>query len=163
MPGPKRTKFQIEHDRRITQDMYLRGKTQADIADALGVTQQQISYDLKAIQQQWREDTTIDLDEAKQRELARIDLLEREYWDAWERSCDEFKVKTIRAKGANAEDAKNSAEQTMRTEPRNGDPRFLAGVQWCISERSKLLGIYAPTRQEVTGANGDALHIVIDK
>lgn len=33
-----------------------------------------------------------------------------------------------------------------------GDPRYLAGVQWCIEIRCKLLGIEAPKRVDVTSA-----------
>lgn len=149
MTGPKRTPIQRENDLRLIADLYLQGKTQAAIADEVGITQQQVSYDLKSIQQRWRTDTAINLDEAKQRELARIDTLERTYWTAWERSLDE-KTKTRTERRLGEETSKASIEK----ETLLGVPAYLTGVQWCISERCKLLGLYAPTKQEHTGKDG---------
>ena len=40
-----------------------------------------------------------------------------------------------------------------------GDPRFLAGVQWCIERRCKIIGIDAPTKSELTGAGGKPLTV----
>ncbi|NIP53215.1 MAG: hypothetical protein GWN94_14245, partial [Phycisphaerae bacterium] len=94
--------------------------------------------DLKTIQKRWRTDTTIDLDEARQRELARIDQLEREYWQAWEKS-----------KQPRKRVSQTDKTVSRQTEERTGDPRYLAGVQWCIQQRCKLLDIEAPQRQQV--------------
>jgi hypothetical protein len=156
MAATKRTPIQREHDLTQIAGLYLRGKTQAAIAEELKITQQQVSYDLKIIQARWRKDTTIDMDEAKRKELARIDELERTYWTAWERSLDE-KVKTRTEKRAGEEGGKASIEK----ETLLGVPAYLAGVQWCISERCKLLGLYAPAKSALTDAEGNAIPIVV--
>jgi hypothetical protein len=149
MAAPKRTDFERENDYRRITDLYLQGKFQSEIASVLGVSQQQVSYDLAAIQRRWRSDTTINLDEAKQKELARVDNLERVYWGAWERSLEE-KVKTRTEKQTGKDGGKASVEK----ETLLGNPAYLAGVQWCISERCKLLGLYAPTKIAPTTPDG---------
>jgi hypothetical protein len=35
-----------------------------------------------------------------------------------------------------------------------GDPRFLAGIQWCIEQRCKILGLLAAVKNELTGKDG---------
>ena len=110
-----------------------------------------ISYDLKKIQETWRESALIDIDEAKARELAKVDRLEREYWDAWERSCED--AETIRQEGRPPEEGeKGKPEKVVKTSKgQAGDPRFLAGVQWCIERRCKIIGVDAPTEHKLSG------------
>ena len=147
MATPKRTKFQREADLQKIAGLYLTGKTQDAIAQELGVTQQQISYDLKTIQERWRKSALVDLNEAKQRELERIDVLEREYWQAWEASKGEQSRSTASKTGD------VSRAQVVKYESA-GDPRFLAGVQWCVEQRCKILGLLAPAKNEVMGEGG---------
>lgn len=158
MSGPKRTRIQVQRDRTEIAILYLQGWTQAKIAEKVGVTHQQISYDLQAIQREWLKNTTLALDEYKAKELAKIDHTERCYWEAWERSIEEFRARTIKAKGIKADQKLQAkpeqAEQTIYTENRCGDPRFLDGVLKCIERRCRLLGLDAPQKQEHTGKNG---------
>lgn len=159
MAAPKRTDFEREYDYRRITDLYLQGKFQSEIATILGVSQQQVSYDLAAIQRRWRTDTAINLDEAKQKELARVDKLERTYWDAWERSLEE-KVKTRTEQSTNGKatgkdgDIGKTAKASVEKESLLGNPAYLAGVMSCIERRCKMLGIDAPLRNEHTGKNG---------
>jgi hypothetical protein len=134
--------------------MYLQGYLQAEIAEVLGVSQPQISYDLARIREQWRESALIDFNEAKNRELERIDLLEREYWEQWKKS-KEGGVKTKGQKKIGGE----VVETTVQVESGLGDVRYLQGVQWCIERRCKILGVDAPRRTELTGAEGEPISI----
>lgn len=142
----RRSAAQVERDRRRISELYLKGWLQVDIAQAIGLDQSTVSRDLSTIQGQWRESTLIDFDEAKAREIAKIDNLEITYWQAWEHSLEQFRSKTIKAKGADPEAAKASAEQTLKTEDRNGNSRYLDGVQWCIDRRIKLFGLDEPIK-----------------
>ena len=151
----KRSTIEIKRDRAKIAELYIQGKYQSEIARILEVTQQQISYDLQAIQAEWLKNTTLALDEYKARELAKIDHTERCYWEAWERSIEEFRSRTIKAKGIKADQKVQAkpeqAEQTIYTENRCGDPRFLDGVLKCIERRCKLLGLDAPAKVETEG------------
>lgn len=143
MPPRKRTKPQIISDRIEVARRYLRGETQLTIANAMEVTQQQISYDLKAIQEEWRVKGTLEINILKAEELAKTDHLERTYWEAWEQSRQPHESSLAGRIGD-----KHRVEK--RVEQRVGNPVFLSGIQWCIDRRIKLLGLDAPVRTEVT-------------
>jgi len=149
MNGKRRSQSQLIRDRRRIADLYLQGKTQVDIGEKLGVSQATISRDLKALQREWLQSTLIEFDKAKAEELAKVDRLEREYWIAWERSCED--AETVKQRGVESGD-KKSKEAVKITKGQAGDPRFLIGVQWCIERRCKILGLDAPEKRQVTGA-----------
>lgn len=151
MATRRRKASELARDRRKIAALYLRGYKQAEIAEEIGVDISTISRDLATMQDEWRAATLMDLDEAKRRELARVDGLELEYWEAWERSCEEA-VKTTTKRIQGAESARDEA--SVQKEQRLGDPRYLAGVQWCIERRCKLLGLDAPSKSEFTGKDG---------
>lgn len=156
MSSPKRSKVQIVDDRREIAAQYLRGKTQAEIARYIStdpergytLTVQQISYDLRKIQAEWQASALRDFDEKRAEELAKVDELERTYWQAWLDSCTESETITQEGTGDGVQRIRKTRTQ------QNGDPRFLNGVQWCIERRCKLLGFDAPQKQELTGKDG---------
>ena len=140
-----RSKSEIEKHRRRISELYLKGMLQEDIAAEIGISQPTVSRDLKAIQKVWQKETLYDFNEAKARELERIDILEREYWQAWQRSCED--AETVKQKGkpiGQGQVDTDSIERTVKGQA--GDPRFLGGIQWCIIQRCKILGIEAPNR-----------------
>ena len=142
--GKRRSTAQRARDRRKIADLYLQGWLQADIAGFLGVSPSTISNDLKALQGAWLQSTLMDFDEAKARELAKVDRLEREYWEAWIHSCED--AETIRQEG----NPKKDPSRVIKTSKgQAGDPRFLQGVQWCIDKRCKIIGIDAPQKVEI--------------
>jgi predicted transcriptional regulator len=147
--GKRRSSAQLARDRRRIANLYLQGWLQADIAEELGISPATVSRDLKALQSEWRKSRLVDIDAAKQRELAKIDRLEREYWVAWERSIGKSLRVTVKGKGT--EDKATQMEKTTTTDDLNGDPRYLAGIQWCIDRRCKILGIDAPEKMEHKG------------
>jgi len=149
-----RARTQIERDRRRISELYLKGWLQAEIAKELHLSQPTVSNDLKAIQKEWLKSTLQDFDKLKARELAKIDNLELVYWEAWERSKDNKKSKTIKLnprRGQIRATNEDITEIKTKDEDLIGDPRFLSGVQWCIDRRCKLLGIDAPEKHEHSG------------
>lgn len=146
--GVNQKKVEIAERRRQVAALYLAGKVQTEIAVELGVDQATISRDLKALQKQWAEQAVRDLDEAKAEQLAKIDRLEQEYWDAWQQSRGE---QTATSKKLVRDGEKEKAEASTRIAVQPGDPRFLGGVQWCIEQRCKILGVNAPIEQKNSG------------
>jgi hypothetical protein len=165
----KRTKFQIASDREQERKWYLQGWTQAQMAEKLGIDRSMVSRDLKAIQEEWKRNTTFALDEYKARELAKIDHAERCYWEIYERSIEEFRSKTIMAKAVNqsnengqkgqSQSVAKPISQVIHTESRNGDSRALDGVLKCIERRCKLLGLDAPQKREHIGKDGGPITV----
>ena len=138
-----RRDVRVAERRRDVAAQYLRGTTQAEIAQKWKVSQAQISYDLKYIHAAWMKAAVFDFDEAKARELARIDILEREYWQAWERSQTKREKTLVEKKtGVQGHD-----KSQIRREEHVGDARFLDGVRWCIEQRLKIFGVYDADRQ----------------
>lgn len=151
MAAPKRTPQKREADLLIIERMYLARHTQAEIAKVIGVDRSMIARDLDELRGRWMQRTAMNLDAKKSEELASINRLEMEYWDAWRRSQQEFKAQTVRK----AEGKAKSAEVSQHTENRYGDPRFLQGVAWCVAKRCELLGLNAPLKIEQSLASDE--------
>lgn len=122
-----RSKIQRERDLELTAELYLKGWTQRRIAERIGVSRQQITYDLRKLYDLWRESAVRNFDEHRARELAAVTHLEATYWAAWEKS----EARSVEGKTA------------------DGDPRYLQGVERCIERRCKLLGLDAPDKIEI--------------
>lgn len=163
MASTKRTPAERESDLLKIASLYFEGKTQAEIAGQLNITQQQVSYDLKTLQTRWSESAIVKIDEAKGRELAKVDKLELEYWSAYRKSQKEFR--SVSAKRNRIDVPKNEdgekvsktgkiTELNVKREMRVGDPRYLAGVSWCIERRCKILGLDAPAKVAPTDPTG---------
>jgi predicted transcriptional regulator len=143
--GPKRSKEQREADFTRLRDMYVRGWTQVRIGQELGISHAAVSNDLKELHRRWREETTLALDDYKRKELAKLDELEREYWQAWERSQSAQETKRQRKK--TGDDGAESLQE-MVSRAQCGDAQYLAGIIKCIEKRCKLLGLDAPVKTE---------------
>ena len=147
MAAPTRTPDQILVHREQIAARYLRGEYQADIARALGISQQQVSYDLKAIRAAWLASAVRDFDALKAQELAKIDAVEREYWLAWERSKKDKEISVQEGGEVDPQTRKPRIKKVvMRKEGQAGNPAFLAGVLTCIERRCAILGLDAPKR-----------------
>jgi hypothetical protein len=100
----------------------------------------------------------MDFNDAKARELAKIDQLEREYYAAWHRSCEDAETTKQKKRGKvekRKDDdgqfvAEQPAEMTRILKGQAGDPRYLQGVERCIEKRCKIMGIESPTRHQVS-------------
>lgn len=159
MAAKKRTAFQRENDLVIIAELYLRGKSQHEIAKHIGISQKMISIDLALIRSRWAEKYISDINQAKFEELAKIDQLELTYWEAWDRSCKEKTSKSVEKN-----DSRGNKQQ-IRKEERDGNPAYLAGVQWCIERRCKILGLDSPDKShvELTGRDGGPIQSITEQ
>lgn len=144
---PRRSNGELARDRKIISDMYLRGYTQVEIAERIKRDQSTVSRDIKALQKQWLQDSMVDFNEARAKELAKIDALEMEYWKAWQASQQD--AETIVEEASELKDG-TRAKVSTKTVGQTGDPRYLQGVQWCIDKRAEILGLDAPERFDIT-------------
>lgn len=167
MAAPKRTPDQVLRDRADITDLYLRGKSQGEIADLLTsatkdgvrvrayeISRAMVKSDLEAVRKVWLARCIEGYDQKQAEELAKIDRIESEAWAAWERSIGKVKISTIEY--APVTDQKTGATKMSpmkgkdRTEDRAGDPRFLERISWCVERRIKMFGLDAPL--ELTAA-----------
>ena len=155
MGARKRSTLQIARDRKRIARLYLKGFYQAEIADRLGISQPTVSRDLNTMIEQWQNSSLIDIDKLKRAELAKINNLELEYWEAWENSGGEIVTKTIeRIASESGDDGARRAREMIKTEIKVGDFAALRGVQWCIDKRCALLGLDAPQKFAHTDKTG---------
>jgi hypothetical protein len=146
-----RSPDQIRKDRVEIARLYLQGWTQYAIGAHLGLSRQQIGYDLDAVRQEWLQSSLVDFNAKKAQELAKIDRLEREYWAAWEASKKQRQVSTTeQITGAQGE----RYRAAIRTDEPTGDAHYLTGVQWCIGKRCAIFGLDAPQKIAPTTPDG---------
>lgn len=119
--------------------LHLEGRSQEEIAAQIGVSQPTVSRDIDAVLQEWRESAKSDIADRTAEELAGLKLLRSQVWAAWHRSVGEH-IKTV--------DGKDGV--TTTTEELAGDPRYL-DVWLRAGERlSRLLGMDAPKKTDIT-------------
>lgn len=149
---PKRIKPQREQDLLFIERLYVQGRSQREIAAMLSrerpytLSHKTIGRDIHEILARWRAEMLRGIDELKAAELARLNRMEREAWDAWERSC-QIKERTLSEQKQGT--AAGQRAQLTR-EQQTGDPRYLQIVQWCITKRCAILGLDAPTQVQQT-------------
>jgi hypothetical protein len=147
---PQHKQEVVNHRRHQVAELYLGGKYQVEIARLLGVSQQQVSLDLKAVQQAWLASSIRNFDTVKAEQLAKIDYIERQALEAWERSLKprEITVQEV------TEGEHRTNKVTLRKEGQDGDPRYLQIAQRCIDQRIDLLGIGASAEANKALATG---------
>jgi hypothetical protein len=147
MPGPRRTPAQRLKERTLCAQWYCQGVPQHQMASRLGMSVKQVEYDLRLLRVQWRRERQSFADRLDV-ELAKLDNLEREAWEAWHHSRQPTTTTEVRAqsRGPNGGGADVELHRTTRTEQGYGDPRYLELVLRCIDRRCRLLGLDAPAR-----------------
>ncbi len=102
-----------------------------ELSQEFGVSRACIGKDIAKIRKQWAMATVRSFDESQSLELRKLDALEREYWQAWDKSREpKTTTKTLKD---------GLQETTVEQSP--GNPRFLDGVLECVRSRCKLLGL----------------------
>lgn len=126
MSRPIRTQFQRDRDLEIITELYLECVSQFKIPELLKqrtgakylLSRSQIAYDIGTIRAGFKKKINHNLDEQRNTKLAEVRNLKKIYLDSWQNS------------------RKHSDSET-------GDPKYLAGVQWCIDKECDLLGVEA--------------------
>jgi len=154
MPVSTRKQQEMAARRRKVASLYLRGVWQPEIAGMIGVSQATVSRDLAIVRRQWLEDAKADYDAKVAEQLAKIDAVELEAWTEWQKSKGRERtkkaVKRYGGKGGKTE----KTEETTTVETLLPEARYLEIIHKSIERRCKLLGLDAPERREITGAEG---------
>jgi len=160
MPFSK--KENIKYRRMRVAEMYLAGKWQVEIAKELGVTQPCISQDLTVLRRLWLQSSLVSIDQARSRELAKLDRLEMECWKAWDESKNP--LNKSHNKKRTGDEKQNWDESGSETIDQIGDYRFLSGVFNCISKRCEIFGLNAPFKIDATskGKSIQPVTIIVD-
>lgn len=121
MPGGAADTFRILSRRTKVAKLYLLGKTQYEIAKEVRCSQGTVGNDLAALREEWLASALLDFGEAKARELARIDNLEAEAWDAWYRSAEDARTYRRRVEEAAEWEEDGDGDEAGEEEDGPGD------------------------------------------
>lgn len=145
--------------RQVVAERYLRGQTQWQIAESLEVDQGTISRDLSWLHEDWLEQSREDTDKRLARELKRLDVLEREAWEGWQRSL--LTSERTRSKSRSGDRGYDeTATDTM--ERRDGNPKFLEIVGRCIDRRLEILGVKKSLVKKSLVVNNNTVNMQAD-
>jgi hypothetical protein len=152
----RRTEPEREADLALEAQYYCQGLSMRNIAIQISterpytISLSTVYKDIEDIKRRWRETETVAYQEALNRELTRIDALEKAYWDGWFRSigntAEEYQELSSYQQGKQLSGKRKSY---TRKKESVGDVLFLQGVTKCIQERAKILGLYAPEKLEM--------------
>ena len=145
-PGPQ-TRSDFEARLAEIWRRWNRGQSQWEISVALGICDRTVRNYLKTLENRWRKETSAGIAAHKEAELAKIQELFSTYWKSWEKSLDEKQTTSTEQSDTDTGARRKAA---IKKESRDGNPAFLAGVQWCISEVCKIRGIYAPVSLDLS-------------
>ena len=146
-------KGEREADLNLITELYTKGRSYREIAFEVNqrhgrkITYQTVSNEIKKLLKEWEKSRNEIIDHQKFVELAKIDRLEKTYWDGYDKSCQPAKKTSTKKKGSVKQ--VDSVEMVSNEETRVGDPRFLDGIKWCIEQRCKIFGINAPQKFDV--------------
>jgi transposase len=166
--------FRVEMRRAEVAKLYAQKVPEAAIAQRTGVSIGTISNDLRILREEYVARARQATDQAIAEELIQIDYLWREANEAWEKSKTNITFnkniveRALRKKQRDIRRDKASLFNVPEEEPdefvpvrfieengkkySNGDPRFLAIMQWCVEVKLKLCGKMA-TEINVTNNN----------
>src|SRR6185312_3650090 len=137
MAVSKKQRLQIDERRLKVSELILKSHSQAEIARQLGVTQATVSNDIKKIREMWKDSTIRNFELCASMVLQRLDLIQREAWEAWERSKKPAQSAVILGEGVS-----QPTRKTLRNQ--NGDPRYFMIILRCEEARRALLALDAP-------------------
>lgn len=137
--------------------MRLKSSTISQIAKAVGVSTATVKRELRDLQAEWRANAADSIEVHRDRELRRLELIEREAFSEWERSKKDYTksvtedVEIKAGEGGSVPGTKHKHE----TGGRIGDPRLLEIAIRAQDARRKMLGLDAPTKVAPTDPSGD--------
>ena len=116
-----------------------------------------IKLDVQLLLKEWQESRIAETDKMVAIEIQKIYEINQELWSSWEKSKLDHTLKTSKQKmktiplGDNGEMGLTPEfrEDTRKDEINYGDPRYMQLIQNNWIEYRKLLGLYAPEKQQV--------------
>lgn len=142
----------VEKELEVVADLYATGWRQSDIAEHLGMTVEKVSKSIAKVRQKWLENQTMDFAVRQAVELEKLDRLEGELWEAWEKSKKGLKKKIssdlLRTTPRGDQTEKISATEEL---DQPGEVKYLELIAKIVAQRCKILGLDAPTVIQHTG------------
>lgn len=155
----KRTDLEIARDRALIAELYLTGDySDQQIADLMNgrpgvgyeISRQTVTVDRKRLIEQLQEEGKDNTAVWLQEEIFRLNVVEREAWEAWKKSAGQIRVvkeieELLRDKeGLPVKDGYSLVVSKIETVLQDsvGEAKFLVIVLDCIEKRARLRGLY---------------------
>lgn len=133
--------------------LHLQGFNQTQIAGMVGVSQQQVSYDLSTIKKKWMETTVATRQQLVEEKLRQLALVRATAWQAFQRSCapPPPKVTDGDGDGQSATDGDDGRQEAAPGRMRPGANEFLMTVLKTVEQERELLGLDEAKKVDMTG------------
>jgi DNA-binding Lrp family transcriptional regulator len=115
------------------------GTSYAEIADAVDVSKGTVHNDVKRLREQWRKETTEDMDRHMSRRLAELKAIKREAYAAWLESREGPAKKKVQTKEGGGDPDEVTREVTRTS---GGDAQHLRAMLNAETRIQKLLGLH---------------------
>lgn len=170
--GGKRTAEQREADMRFCTDLFVRGYAYREIANKLNehnlkngmrytLSCVSIHNDIKQVLAEWKKENMDAIGDHVALELKKLDMIEVELWEAWERSKGGKRKTRITGGSLQGGSVRGGELESRQLEDSNGDPRYIDLLLKVQERRAKLLGYNAPVKVDFCSTNpsvtGDAV------
>jgi hypothetical protein len=155
------SRVRVERWAGMAVELYLKGYSQDKVTELMKEATGGHSFSNKTINQyiqkavkSWQQSKDEMISTWKAEQLEKINLLETTYWEAWQKSL--LTVKTNSKKQTKTEAGGMSlAEKREQERQSQGEVRFLQGIQWCIEQRCKILGVEVPPAVLINNTNNN--------
>lgn len=132
------TRTEILQRQSLVMQRWLKGETQDEIADSIGVNRSTVSRDIAAGKSLWRAEIKEEWGDYVNQEWRRLGMLFREAWEAWEKSKGPAEVNTTRTV---EKDGTVVTTTTSESRGQCGNPSFLATMIAIIDKRLEITGV----------------------
>jgi len=137
--------------------LYLQGVSVRDIGRRVKIPVNSVYNDLKYARKMWLRKIAASAEEYLTAEVEKINLIESEAWEQWERS----KLNAT-TKGIEKDDKGKTTKKTQTVRGQSGDPRYLEVALKCIDKRCRMLKIGEYSTEASLAHAVHAVEIVVE-
>lgn len=145
----------------------LNGSSHKQLAEAYGISPSTVRDVIRNTRELWKDWRVKDFDTQLLNELERINWIEDQAREAWEKSKEPLITQTRRTDGTYMKDSEgdyvldengkrrlNVLYDEIKKQDRHPDPRYLDKISWCVEQRLRIIGAYAPEKHAATTPDG---------
>ncbi|HCR17483.1 MAG TPA: hypothetical protein DIU35_08370 [Candidatus Latescibacteria bacterium] len=149
-PKKTRNKSEREAHLNLVAQGIRDGKTMRQQMRELDRSMYAIQYDRAQLKMRWAKENNQHIQMEKFDQLEKLNRIEEEAWEAWDRSVGETVKQTRRVTQKAGAQTQIVSEETVTLA---GDPRFLEQVNKVVVQRRAILGLDAPKEVNVESNN----------
>jgi hypothetical protein len=157
----QRTPVQKEYDLRDIIAMKLKKFTAMETMEFINrtrpykITIRTIYREIRRARDEWRKERMYLLSDHRDEELAAINAIEKEAWEAYKRSTtDRITTVGVTEKSDGTGKIKDPKKITIKTEKQHGDAYLLKIIHDCSVARRNLMGLDEPKKASIENAAG---------